>query len=262
MNTFFTTAMMLRRVDFGDYDLILTFFTLDRGKISVIAKSAKKSKKRFPGILELFSVSEVVCSRGRGLPVLQEASLKQPFIRIRSDIKKTAYASYWAELTNVWSEPEESQPLLFHLLYYVLGELDTGNIPEVLSILFQMRFMILSGFFPNLSHCGICGIETEGMKNNRVIFDLARGDLLCEKCVLLSVRDFGSVAHPIRVFLSKGTIKQLLWVGNGDLEKAGSVRFSPQSLREGLAFLEAFVPFHLGMMPRSLGFLRQIRPAL
>lgn len=260
MITFSTTAMMLRRVDFGDYDLILTLFTLDRGKISVIAKSAKKSKKRFPGILELFSVSEVVCSRGRGLPVLQEASLKQPFIRIRSDIRKTAYASYWAELTNVWSEPDESQPLLFHLLCYVLGELDSGNVPEVLSILFQMRFMILSGFFPNLSHCGLCGIETEGMKNNRVIFDLARGELLCEKCV--SVRDFGSVALPFRVFLSKGTIRQLLWVGNGDLEKAGRVRFSPLALREGLAFLEAFVLFHLGMMPRSLGFLRQLRSAL
>lgn len=259
MITFSTSAIMLRRVDFGDYDLILTFLTLDRGKISAIAKSAKKSKKRFPGVLELFSVSEVVCSRSRGLPVLQEAVLKQPFIKIRSDIKKTAYASYWAELTNEWTEAGESQIQLYHLLYYVLGELDTGNIPkEALSILFQMRFMILSGFYPNLSHCGICGIGTESMEKNRMIFDLARGELLCEKCVLLSVPDFGPVA-PIRTYLSKGTVKQLLWVGNGDLKKAGRVRFSPQSLREGLAFLEAFVPYHLGKTPRSLGFLRQIR---
>ncbi|MDM8553033.1 DNA repair protein RecO, partial [Desulfobacterales bacterium HSG2] len=87
MNTFSTSAIMLRRIDFGDYDLIITFLTLDMGKVSVIAKSAKRSKKRFAGILELFSVLQVVCSRGRGLPVLQEAVLRDPFIKIRSDIK-------------------------------------------------------------------------------------------------------------------------------------------------------------------------------
>jgi len=46
---------MLRRTDFGDYDLIITFLSLSKGKISVIAKSAKKSTKRFAGVLELTS---------------------------------------------------------------------------------------------------------------------------------------------------------------------------------------------------------------
>jgi hypothetical protein len=30
-------------------------------------------------------------------------------------------------------------------------------------------------------------------------------------------------------------------------------------LKEGLEFMEAFVPYHLGKEPRSLKFLRQIR---
>ena len=59
MSSFSTPAIILRRIDFGDYDLIVTIFTLNKGKISVIAKSAKKSKKRFAGILELFSVLDV-----------------------------------------------------------------------------------------------------------------------------------------------------------------------------------------------------------
>ena len=75
MPVFTTPAILLRRIDYGDFDLILTFLSLKRGKISLIAKSAKKSKKRFAGILELFSHMEVVAStgKGRGLPVLQEA---------------------------------------------------------------------------------------------------------------------------------------------------------------------------------------------
>ena len=54
-----TSAILLRRVDYGDADLILTMFSEDRGKVSVIAKHAKKSRRRFAGILELFSVLDI-----------------------------------------------------------------------------------------------------------------------------------------------------------------------------------------------------------
>ncbi|MCK5418607.1 MAG: DNA repair protein RecO, partial [Desulfobacterales bacterium] len=106
MSVFSTPAILLHRLDYGDFDLILTFLSLERGKITLIAKSAKKSTKRFAGILELFSLIEVVGStgRGRGLPVLQEAKLHSPFSTIRDDINKTAYASYWCELINKWVE--------------------------------------------------------------------------------------------------------------------------------------------------------------
>ena len=98
MPVFSSPAILLRRLDYGDFDVIITFFTLKRGKLSLIAKSAKKSTKRFAGILELFSVLEVTAGtdRGKGLSVLLEAVLKHPFSAIRADFRKTAYASYWA----------------------------------------------------------------------------------------------------------------------------------------------------------------------
>jgi DNA repair protein RecO (recombination protein O) len=72
MPVFSTPAILLRRMDYGDFDVIITFFTLRKGKLTVIAKSAKKSTKRFAGILELFSILEVVAGggRGKGMPVL------------------------------------------------------------------------------------------------------------------------------------------------------------------------------------------------
>ena len=253
MSSFSTPAIMLRRTDFGDYDLILTVFTLNRGKLSIIAKSAKKSIKRFSGILELFYVLDIVYSPGRGrrLPVLQEAILKQPFSNIRSNVKKTAYTSYWAELTNEWMEEDERQVHLYRLLCHALEKLDLGQTPEAaLSILFQMRFMTISGFSPNLKECSVCRIEMERVKHNRIVFDLGKGSLVCDRC---ATRLSGKLS------LSKGTIKQLQWVQNGALEKAARIRFTPQAMEEGLAFLEAFVPYHLGKEPRSLTFLRQIR---
>ena len=253
MSTFSTPAIMIRRLEYGDYDLILTFFSLAYGKISLIAKAAKKSTKRFGGILELFSELDIVSSsgRGKGLPVLQEATLRQPFSEIRADITRTAYASYWAELIHAWMPEHERQNELYELFKRILGELDSGRASAAgLSILFQMRFLNISGHRPNLSHCWRCQNPLDITASGKLYFDIARGGISCRRCVPV-------VAGGMK--LSLGTLKQLMWAASGDLAKASRIRFSPQTLDEALGFLEAFVPYHLGKQPRSLKFLRQIR---
>lgn len=253
MSSYSTPAIVLRKVDFGDYDLVITFFTLQEGKITAIAKSAKKSTKRFAGILELFSALNVVYSTGRrkGLPVLQEATLKYPFSTIRTSMLKTAYASYWAQLINEWMESGQKQVEIYELFQYILRKLDSCQTSEAaLSILFQMKFITLSGLAPNLGQCSVCHIEVEKLKETRVQFDFAKGGILCDGCASKTSR---------KTFLSKGIIKQLLWIEKGDLVKAVRVRFSSDALKEGSEFLETFVPYHLGKEPRSLKFLQQIR---
>jgi DNA repair protein RecO (recombination protein O) len=253
MSGYSTPAIVLRKTDFGDYDLIVTFFTLREGKITAIAKSAKKSTKRFGGILEIFSALDVVYSIGRrkGLPVLQEAALTHPFPSIRSSMIKTAYASYWAELINEWMEDGQADIRLYHLFHHVLKELNAGRASEgVLSILFQMRFMKMFGFGPNLQKCGTCLNKMDNIKETNVMFNLEKGSIVCDRCA-------GGSGH--KIVLTKGTVKQVLWMEKGDLVKAVRVRFSPDALREGLKLLETFVPYHVGKEPRSLKFLKQIR---
>jgi DNA repair protein RecO (recombination protein O) len=253
MSSFSTPAIMLRRIDFGDYDLIISFLTLAKGKISAIAKSAKKSTKRFSGSLELFSVIELVCrtTRGKGLPILEEATLKGSFPGIRGNITKTAYASYWAELINAWMEENEKNEDLYYLFAYVLEQLDLGQTSEAaLSIFFQMRFLRLSGLSPNLNTCGTCRTDVENINKDTVAVDLLKGGVECGQC---------APGYTKQLCLSKGTIKQLRWIEGGDIAKASRIRLSPLAVKEGLAFLEAFVPYHLGKKTRSLAFLQQIR---
>ncbi len=253
MSQFSTPAILIRRLDYGDYDLIITFLTLQQGKITAIAKSAKRSTKRFAGVLELFSLLDIVLSskRGKGLPILTEASLSQPLSSIRGDINKTAYASYWAELVNDSLEDEKPQTAVFQLLTYVLTAMDAGHIPnEVLSILFQMRLLTLSGLCPNLSFCCTCHSDMADAGQHKINVDLAKGGLVCESCSPYTT------GHQC---LSKGTIKQLQWLNTCDLEKSSRMRFSATAMQEGMNFLEAFVPYHLGREPKSLKFLRRLR---
>jgi hypothetical protein len=126
-----TPAILLRRINYGDYDLILTLLTQTEGKVSVMAKAAKKSVKRFGGALELFSEVTAVFSSGPGrkLPFLQEAVLVQPFSNIRSNILKTAYASYWSETLHHWMMEGKKEEPIFQLLQFTLKEMAVFRTP-------------------------------------------------------------------------------------------------------------------------------------
>lgn len=252
-DVFATTGIMTRRVAYGDHDLILTLFTRDRGKMAVIAKNAKKSRKRFAGVLELFSELSVTCRRSRrgGMAVLQEAALKRPFDNIRGDIHRTAYASYWVELINVWLEDGDVQTDIYALLSHVLGGLDARlRDPSDLSIVFQLRFLSLSGMSPGIDQCHRCRKTVDTLAADSLAFSLTRGSVVCGDC-----RDAGERHLPI----SRGTVKLLQWVRSGALARAGRIRWDAGARSQGLTLLEAFVPYQLGKELKSLTFLNQIR---
>jgi DNA repair protein RecO (recombination protein O) len=249
-------AIVLRVTEHGDYDKIITCLTHKRGKTSFIAKGAKKSIKRFAGVLELFSVLNLVWSfgRGRGLPVLQEASVVHAFEQIRTDITKMAYASYWCELVDRWMEQGQQQASVYKLLEYTLDQLNSGGLSEhPLHIGFQLRFMTLSGFRPGLEDCYICKKPLEQFGRSSVAFDVRRGGILCKECAPQKAAPLG---------LSMGTVKLLNWVLNAPLGKLNRVGFSRQAIEESVRMLEAFVVYHLGKETKSLKFLKQIESTL
>jgi len=250
-----TQAILLRRINYGDNDLIVTLFTSDAGKLTVFAKSAKKSKKRFPGILELFNQLAVVYSQSQrqNLPILKEAVLHDAYINIRADIHKTGYASYWVELIDFWLQEDNAQEALYHLLQEVLSALDKDEIlDQVLNIYFQMKFLNLAGLQPNLLTCCQCQKQTDCMLPDKLSVSLKDGGIVCCDC---NPTDSSNK----KFTLSKGTLKQLIWMAERELSTAKRVRFSALGLKEAINFLESFVPYHVGKFPKSLTFLKSLR---
>lgn len=248
-----TPAILLRKATCGESDVVATFFSLQMGKISCFAKAAKSSMKRFGGGIDFFSVVEITVeppSRGE-LYLLQESTLRSAFDGIAQDILKTAHAGYWCELVNRWSEPAHPSPGLFALMETALGYLNQDQTQaEVAGILFQMQLLRRIGLSPELTRCGGCGLGVREGGSDRLGFDLEKGWVLCHKCRT----DFAHVAP-----VSKGTVMQLDWLRDRDFHVGRRMRFTAQALAEGSELLEAFVPRHLGCMPRSLSFLKRIR---
>ena len=256
MTSFSTDAILLKKIEYGDHDFIISFLTESKGKISVIAKNAKKSIKRFSGALDLFSVNHIHCTfpkkKKDGLIILSQADLENGFVKIRYDVLKTAYASFWVELIHFWLEEDKVQSDLYDLLFFSLDALTTGGISkEVISLLFQIRFMKISGFSPNIEICDICKTMVDGMEQKNIWFDFKEGRIICQNCV--------KTRSKYGMTVSKGTLKQLFWMNNSDINRADRMKFSNLAIKEGEMLLEAFISFHMGREFKSLQFLKQIR---
>jgi len=256
MDPFSTDAILIRRVEYGDHDLIVTYFTKNMGRLTVMAKNAKLSMKRFAGALDPFTVMNIQCTwpkRKNRLPILNNVDIDTAFARIRTSAVNTAYASYWLEMVNAWMEEGRKDLALYDLLFHVLDGLNRGTMDApVLSLLFQIRFMSISGFTPNLSRCGICDMPIDNIPLKHITFDIGEGQLICNACSRNA-----SIRQGITV--SKGTLKQLFWINGSDMARTERLKFSPAAITEGQQLLEAFIPCHIGREMKSLTVLRRLR---
>lgn len=120
MNIQTTLAVVIKLADHGESDKIVTFYCPILGKLTGIAKGAKKSKKRFLNKLELFSQLEIEYTPNRrsSLVRIDHAELIQPYPTLRTSYDRFAAASLVCELTYFWTRENDGDQELFNLLLW------------------------------------------------------------------------------------------------------------------------------------------------
>ena len=96
--TYTARVIVVRKTKLGESDLILTLLAEDGSQLRAVAKGARKPKSSFASRLELFSVADVLCAKGRSLDVVSEARLVEGNAALRGDIELTSAAAPIAEL--------------------------------------------------------------------------------------------------------------------------------------------------------------------
>lgn len=245
-----TEAIVLRTIDYGESDRIVTFYTADFGKVKGIAKGARRSTKRFANTLEPFSCLELLFSRRRpeGLAFVEAGTVMKHYPHIRLDLNKTLYASYMVDITDQFTLENKTNPELFHLLGDFLELLDLGNVPEDIVRFFELRLLRLVGYEPVLDRCVACQAPVEN--GAMYHFSVREGGLKCGTC---SPRDYDFLG------VSTGTVKSMLLGKDLEREKLCRLMLSEQGARESRHFLERFIAHLLGKEVKSLHVLREIR---
>lgn len=145
-----TRGIVLRRIDYGEADRIITLLTEDHGKIRVMAKGVRKSKSKLAGGIELFSISEVQFIKGRSdISTLMTTRMLKHFGAIVKDLQRTELAYGMLRRVDKTLEDDTGQEY-FEVLQDSLAALDNARIPPVLTeASFDMRLLQLLGHVPD-----------------------------------------------------------------------------------------------------------------
>jgi len=173
-------GVVLRYVNYGEADRIVSVLTASWGIKKGFARSARNSRKRFGPALEPFTQALFHWRQGRGeLWTLQEADLITPRSGLRTDLDRLALAGYGVELVELLAADAEDHQRIYELLCSYLDYLEGGGDPAVARLLFELRLVYLLGYIPHLLHCSDC---LKIFDNESVRFDFRRGGSLCLEC--------------------------------------------------------------------------------
>lgn len=252
MPSFKTEAIVLKTINYGESDKIVTFFTKDFGKIKGIAKGARRSKKRFQNALNLFTHLRLIFFERERMNLVRAdgCDILCTFQKIRDDLKKIFYANYFLELINEMSGEHERNPEAFDLLLFTLNMLDKTESKEEYMRIFEIRALSLFGYRPNIKRCSVCKKTLEDLKDlTSFFFSQEQGGIICGMCL----EGFSDL-----IPISLGTIRAIEKVSDMSLANIQRIKFTPQILIETAEIFPRFIKYQLGKDLKSLKVLKEV----
>ncbi len=125
-----TEGIVIRMADFSETSRVVEFFTRDFGKISVLAKGAKRLKSSFEAALDLLTRCQIVFlhKSTNSLDILTEAKLVSRFRPGARDVNGHYAGLYVAELLHLCSEPFDPHPPWYDSAVCTLDRLQQGDV--------------------------------------------------------------------------------------------------------------------------------------
>lgn len=195
-------AICVKTSDYSETSQIVTFFTRNSGKISLIAKGAKRKKSAFGGPLEVLSFGDAVYSESQSakLATLREFEPKPAFMLLRTKLFAMNQAFFAVELAADFVEEHDPNTELFDRLKEFLENLqtcDNNNQGLRYLILFQISLFELTGIGITRKHCVNCGNTNF---SSAVYFSSSANGLLCRDC---------EISYPDKTRLDRPTAELL-----------------------------------------------------
>ncbi len=246
-----TPAIVVRTVDYGESDRIVTLFTRNAGKLSAIARSARKSVKRFGAGLSLFGVGEATLNErpGAELATLEAFDGARGFPQLLLDVAKVAHGGYACELTRELVPPRQPEVAIFDLLIEFLTILEAAPARAETLRVFELALLSLVGLEPVLGRCLGCNGEDDVLDQPGQVFDVRRGGVVCAGC------------HGDGKLLDGTARTTLLAAQQLELTAAAGLTISPSVNAMCRDALAALISDHLGRPLKSLEFISKLNQA-
>ena len=220
MPTIKTKGIIIKRRNFGEADRILTIYTENIGKVSVMAKGVRKTLSKLSGHIEIFYLSNLMLAEGKNFYTLTGAELIEDFNNLRNNLKHAENAFLVAEAVDKLIEEENPSEDIFHLIIEAIKNIDCYKNDNNLTInYFLLRLLVYIGHKPELSNCVKCGNKL--MEGNN-FFSSYLGGVVCPNC-----RQHDANSKPI----SLNVIKTMRIIIDSDFSYCNKIKiYKPDNL--------------------------------
>jgi DNA repair protein RecO (recombination protein O) len=235
-----TEAIVLSRRNLGEADRIYDVYSVRHGRMSMIAKGARRAENRNGRSLDLLNRVIVQLYRGRSLDVVRGVETVAVHPGLRSDLQAFTHASYIADLVRVVTHEDEPSEQVFTLLSESIALLSDGVDPWALVRYFEYALLEASGFQPQLYICPRCRDPLTAQVN---AFSTREGGVVCPRC---------RVDDPASTPLSVNAQKYLRTMEREGLGRVLSLNLDPDSR---LQIQQALTGYMQHIAERPLGSL-------
>lgn len=214
-----TNGIILSENNLGDFDKMLTILTPGLGKISCVAKGARRPKSSLLAGTQLFCFGEYLMYKGTSTYHMNSCETIEIFYDLRTDLEKLKYAMHINKIVqDVTQENQNCYKILQLLLntLYTISQTDK-DLNLVLSI-FKLRLLCILGFTPRIKKCINCN-ESENIN----YFSLKDNGVKCEAC---SKQDKSTIK------MSQSTKNAIIYTVEAPAKKLFSFNLKDESLEE------------------------------
>jgi len=215
-------AIVLRSYPLREADLLVTLFTRTEGKVRGVAKSAKKSKRRFGGSLEpLTRVTLYWEDRARQeLARLDACEVLESPLAERVDYPRAVALAHVGELLDELLPDREPNDAIFRLAVSVLGALHAGAIWMPLTY-FDLWMVRLAGVLPDMRACAACGAALNG---SAAFFHPLADGLLCTRDKRLASAEMSGESRALAAEIFRQPVEKMAAAAPWPRERAADLR--------------------------------------
>lgn len=245
LSLFKCNGVVIKTQDYKENDKLVWLYTDTLGKITLIAKGAKKNKnKLFANTIPL-CYGEYLVFKGKSLFNLQEGKIHNSFQGLLDNLDKLTYSSYMCELIDIALMDGEKNIGLFKEFITILYLLDTDALDyELLIRYFELKLLQATGYGLNLNSCVYCGKKI----NVSNYINLSEFGGVCESC---------NKEHGL--YISKGSYNTLKFLLNTPPDKVYRLNISKDIKKEIEKITTYIISHNYSKKPKSLEMLNYLK---
>ena len=222
-------AIVLRTYSLREADLLVTLFTRLEGKVHGVARSAKKSRRRFGGALEPLTYVRAFYDvrQGQELARLDSCDVLESPLASEVSYPRALALGHIAELLDELLPDHEANDAIFRLTLSVLHALPGPEIWMPVTY-FELWMTRLVGFLPELNECVVCGRNLNG---SRAYFHALADGLMCADDKRLASSELSSESRVLAGQMFRAPVDALLGEPWPKAQGADLRRFAIQILQ-------------------------------